>query len=105
MTKLIVALDDADQWANEAIAKKLEGHVDHFKVGLTFFAAAGPLAITTVRNYGKVFCDLKLHDIPQQVGDAASALAGHGVWLFTVHASGGYQMVKSAVDATRLIDP
>jgi orotidine-5'-phosphate decarboxylase len=105
MTKLIVALDHADQWTNEVIAKKLEGHVEHFKVGMTYFAAAGPLAITTLNRYGKVFCDLKLHDIPNQVGDAASALAGQGVWMFTVHASGGFQMIKSAVDATRLIDP
>lgn len=105
MTKLIVALDEADQWTNEIVAKKLEGHVDHFKIGLTYFAASGPLAIQSIQRYGKVFCDLKLHDIPHQVGNVASALAGHGVWMFTVHASGGYQMVKAAVDATRLIDP
>jgi len=105
MTKLIVALDESDQWANELVAKKLEGYVDHFKVGLTFFGSSGPLAVESVRRYGNVLCDLKLHDIPHQVGNMASVLAGHGVWMFTVHASGGYQMVKAAVDATKLIDP
>jgi orotidine-5'-phosphate decarboxylase len=47
----------------------------------------------------KVFLDLKFHDIPHQVAGAARAAAELGVSLFTVHASGGSEMIKRAVDS------
>ena len=46
----------------------------------------------------KVFVDLKLHDIPNTVQSAARAIAGLGATLMTVHASGGEQMIRAAVD-------
>jgi orotidine-5'-phosphate decarboxylase len=67
-------------------------------VGLTLFAAHGPEALFEVGQHGRVFCDLKLHDIPTQVRGAARSLASKGVWLTTVHASGGRAMVAAAVE-------
>lgn len=98
MAGLIVALDDDDLVAAEALARRLAGTVQAFKVGLTLFAAHGPEALLEIGQHGKVFCDLKLHDIPAQVGSAAAALAAQGVWLMTVHASGGRAMVAAAVE-------
>lgn len=98
MAGLIVALDGDDLVAAEGLARCLTGAVDAFKVGLTLFAAHGPEALFEIGQHGRVFCDLKLHDIPTQVRGAARSLASKGVWLTTVHASGGRAMVAAAVE-------
>ena len=96
---LIVALDTPDLAAAEATARELAGMVHAFKVGATLFAACGPEALRVVGAHGPVFCDLKLHDIPEQVASAVAALSAHGVWMLTVHASGGPAMVRAAVQS------
>ena len=98
MAGLIVALDGDDLVAAEGLARCLSGAVDAFNVGLTLFAAHGPEALFEIGQHGRVFCDLKLHDIPTQVRGAAKSLASKGVWLTTVHASGGRAMVAAAVE-------
>jgi len=98
-TGLIVALDHTDLAQAEELARQLKNSVDGFKVGLTLFTAAGPNAVKRISKSGPVFCDLKLHDIPHQVGLAAANLGRLGVWMLTVHASGGRQMVAAAVKA------
>lgn len=105
MTGLVVALDDADLVGCEALAKELAGKVSAFKVGLTLYAAHGPEAILEIGQHAPVFCDLKYHDIPSQVAAAARELARQGVWMFTVHASGGPAMIRAAVDAASDINP
>jgi orotidine-5'-phosphate decarboxylase len=95
--RLIVALDQPDLPKAEALAAKLSDRVAAFKIGLTLFSAYGPRAISEIGRHGPVFCDLKLHDIPHQVGSAAAEMARLGVWMFTVHASGGAAMVQAAV--------
>ena len=96
---LIVALDHPDLPKAETIAAELSGKVAAFKVGLTLFSAYGPQAVTEIARHGRVFCDLKFHDIPFQVGSAAAELARQGVWMFTVHAAGGAPMIEAAVHA------
>ena len=96
---MIVALDHAELAAAERAAKDLAGVVAAFKVGATLFAAHGPEALQAVGAHGPVFCDLKLHDIPDQVGPAVGALSAQGVWMLTVHASGGAAMVRAAAAA------
>ncbi len=101
MAGLIVALDGDDLIAAEGLARSLTGAVDAYKVGLTLFAAHGPEALFEIGQHGRVFCDLKLHDIPTQVRGAATSLASKGVWLTTVHASGGRAMIAAAVEGAR----
>ena len=95
--RLIVALDQPDLPKADALAVKLTDKVAGFKIGLTLFSAYGPEAVAEIAPYGSVFCDLKFHDIPHQVGSAAAEMARLGVWMFTVHASGGAAMVEAAV--------
>lgn len=98
-TGLIVALDDPDLPKCESLAKELASKVSAFKVGLALFGAHGPEAILEIGQHAPVFCDLKYHDIPSQVGAAAGELVRQGVWMFTVHAAGGDAMVRAAVEA------
>jgi orotidine-5'-phosphate decarboxylase len=95
---LIVAADVAEPEGAELLAKRLAGMVAFVKVGLTLFVAAGPAVVERVRAHAPVFLDLKLHDIPHQVRGAARAAAALGPGLLTVHALGGPDMVRAAVE-------
>ncbi len=95
----IVALDVPDFAAAKSIVRTLGEHADFYKVGLELFAAEGPSVVQWLRGEGKhVFVDLKLHDIPNTVRGAARSVARLGASLLTVHASGGADMVRAAVD-------
>lgn len=98
-TGLIVALDDPDIHSAEILAKQLGGRVSALKIGPTLFAAHGPRAIEAIGAHGEVFCDLKLHDIPHQISGAVAALSRYGIWMLTVHLSGGLEMVRAALGA------
>ena len=95
---LIVAADVPDVEAAETLAEDLRGSVAMVKVGLELFCAAGPAAVERVRAHGPVFLDLKLHDIPTTVGRAARQAGRLGASLMTVHALGGPEMVRAAVE-------
>jgi orotidine-5'-phosphate decarboxylase len=100
--KIIFALDvhglaDIDRWAAE-----LAGHVGMFKVGKELFTSCGPEAVRTVQRHGgRVFLDLKYHDIPNTVAKAMVEAARLGVQLANLHALGGAEMMATAADAVR----
>lgn len=94
---LIVALDGSPEQIKEW-GSELEGTVDWIKIGMTNFYSAGPDIVTYFKDRGfKVFLDLKMHDIPHQVEGGAYQLGKLGVDMFTVHASGGPDMISKAV--------
>ena len=99
--QLIVALDcGAEEALRLAIA--LEGTVRWLKVGMTLFYQEGPRIVELLRERDfELFLDLKLHDIPHQVGGAARAVAGLGVQMLTVHAAGGSEMIRAAVEGAK----
>jgi orotidine-5'-phosphate decarboxylase len=96
---IAVALDAPDLATAEVWAKAVAPHVQVLKVGLELFCAHGPGAVEAMAGQADVFLDLKLHDIPNTVAGAARAVAGLGPRFLTVHASGGADMVRAAVEA------
>jgi orotidine-5'-phosphate decarboxylase len=95
---LIVAADIPDPDGAEVLARRLSGLVAFVKVGLTLFVSAGPEVVGRLRARVPVFLDLKLHDIPHQVVGAARAAGRLGAGLLTVHALGGPDLVRVAVE-------
>ena len=98
--KLIIALDVDTPAKALDLVKQLHSVAGMFKIGSTLFTSAGPQIVRDIIALdSKVFLDLKFHDIPHQVAGAARSAAELGVSLFTVHASGGSEMMRRAVDA------
>ncbi|OGR43706.1 MAG: orotidine 5'-phosphate decarboxylase [Elusimicrobia bacterium GWA2_61_42] len=98
-TELIVALDTHTLKAAERLMEKLEGSVRYFKIGSVLFTAEGPAAVDLVhRRGGKVFLDLKFHDIPNTVKGAVKNAASMGVYSVSLHLSGGAEMIKASAD-------
>ena len=98
---IAVALDAPDLETAARWAQAVTPHVAVVKVGLELFCRTGPSVVEVVRGASGVdlFLDLKLHDIPNTVAGAAKAVAGLKPTYLTVHASGGRDMVRAAVDA------
>jgi len=98
---LIVALDYDRLDAALALARRLLGTISIFKVGSQLFTAEGPKAVENLADLGgRVFLDLKFHDIPKAVTGALMAAAAlPGVDLLTVHALGGFKMLRAAAAA------
>lgn len=69
------------------------------KVGMELFYREGAPIVAFLKQLGhRVFLDLKLHDIPQTVRSAMRQLAALQVDMVTVHASGGLDMLRAAVE-------
>lgn len=96
---LAIALDAPDAATAERWAAAVAPHVQVLKVGLELFCATGPGIVDRVRHGRDVFLDLKLHDIPNTVAGAARAVAPLRPRFLTVHAAGGADMVRAAVEA------
>ena len=98
--KLIVALDVDSAARALALFAQLREYVGVFKIGMQLFTAAGPdIVRKIVARGGRVFLDLKYHDIPNTVAMAGVEATRLGVSLFNIHTSGGREMMKSTVAA------
>src|SRR3989338_3042416 len=95
--KLILALDfenapEAIRWVEMCLP-----FVKTFKVGLGLFTQEGPSIVREIQNRGgKVFLDLKFHDIPNSVCHACEAVRSLNVFMLNVHCIGGVEMMKRA---------
>lgn len=98
---IAVALDAPDVETAARWALAVSPHVEVLKVGLELFCRQGPEVVEVVRGGTKIglFLDLKLHDIPNTVAGAASSVARLKPRYLTVHAAGGADMVRAAVEA------
>jgi orotidine-5'-phosphate decarboxylase len=90
--KLCVALDLPSAKENLDLVRKIKEHDVWLKVGLRAFIRDGYAFLTELKSINpnfKIFLDLKLHDIPNTMADAAEEIAKFGVDMFNVHASAG----------------
>ncbi len=93
--KLILALDMSDRDQALGTVDMLGDWVNVFKVGFQLFLSTGPGIVGDIIKKGKkVFLDLKFHDIPNTVMHAAEEAARMGVYMFNVHTSGGFEMMR-----------
>lgn len=98
--KVFVALDYPEPAPAFAAFRQLAPVNPYFKVGLELFVAAGPSFVQSiVDNGGKVFLDLKFHDIPNTAAGAVRSAVRMGVEYLNVHCGGGGEMMKAAAQA------
>ncbi len=98
--RLIVALDVDSKERAERLVAELGPHVGMFKVGQELFTAEGPEVVRLIaRSGGRVFLDLKFHDIPNTVAKAVGAASQLGAFFVTLHISGGRAMLEAAASA------
>ena len=99
-SRLIFALDVPDGDAALRSVDLLRDEVGLFKVGLQLFVAAGPAFLERLAREtpGGIFLDLKFHDIPATVRNAAGRLF-KGVKFTTVHCDQGPRGLQQTVEA------
>ena len=77
----------------------LKDYIYGVKVGLELFTSEGPSCVEQLKSDGwVVFLDLKLHDIPNTVGEAAASVSNIGADYLTLHISSGKEALSEAVD-------
>jgi orotidine-5'-phosphate decarboxylase len=96
--KILLVLDVSSREDAMKLVRPLHEHVGMFKVGMQLFTAAGPSLVREIVDLGgKVFLDLKFHDIPNTVSHGVLEAAKLGVSLMTIHAAGGRVMMETVV--------
>ena len=98
-SRICIALDFKTKSDVENFLKQFEGESLYVKVGMELFYGEGIEIIKMIKEMGhKIFLDLKLHDIPNTVKSAMRQLAKLDVDMVNVHASGGIEMMKAAIE-------
>ncbi|MBX7219541.1 MAG: orotidine-5'-phosphate decarboxylase [Blastocatellia bacterium] len=96
--KIIVALDVPTTAEALKLVEQLRQHISYFKIGSQLFTSAGPAFVRDILSCDvRIFLDLKFHDIPNTVAEAALAATRLGVSMFNVHAGGGSVMMAEAL--------
>ncbi|MGI6412221.1 MAG: orotidine-5'-phosphate decarboxylase [Syntrophomonadaceae bacterium] len=96
--RIILALDvntrdEALKWVD-----RLGRFIKIFKVGMQLYYSAGPQVIKEINDAGgRVFLDLKFHDIPNTVAAAGRIAVNLNCFMFNVHAAGGREMMQTVV--------
>lgn len=104
--KIIIALDFEELDRARELVVLLKDHVGAFKIGKQLFTRYGPESVRLIHGHGgRVFLDLKFHDIPTTVAKASREAARLGVFIFNIHALGGFDMMQQAVDTISRIEP
>ena len=85
--RLIAALDVPTAAEARQLVEKLGDSVSFYKIGLELSTSGDYYTLLDwlVKRGKRVFCDLKLYDIPETVRRAVANLRGRGVGFLTVH--------------------
>jgi len=96
---IIVAIDETDFTRASKIIDNLDPKKCMVKIGSVSFNSSGHELIFYAAEKGfEIFLDLKLHDIPNTVKKSIEGLAVLPIKLLTIHASGGKDMMKAAME-------
>ena len=87
------------------LIKEIYDSVGAIKLGLEFFMAFGIDGVKRIIEKFptiKIFLDLKFHDIPNTVVGALQSIIGiKNIFLTTIHASGGGEMIQRSHDIVK----
>ncbi|AYN24929.1 orotidine-5'-phosphate decarboxylase [Buchnera aphidicola] len=100
--KIIIALDFYSKKEAMKLVDLLDPSIFYLKIGKEMFTILGSQFVKELHKLGfNIFLDLKFHDIPNTVFNATKAAADLGIWMLSVHASGGKNMLLSAKKALK----
>ena len=96
---VIVACDFPGKSEVYSFLDKFTEEKPFVKIGMELFYAEGPEIVREIKRRGhRIFLDLKLHDIPNTVKSAMAVLSRLDVDICNLHAAGGIEMMRAAVD-------
>ncbi len=96
---VIVACDFASGEKTLEFLSKFGEEKPFVKIGMELYYAEGPSIVKAIKERGhKIFLDLKLHDIPNTVKKSMAVLRELDVDMTNLHAGGGIEMMKAAVE-------
>ena len=96
---VIIACDFPTAEQTLAFLDRFTGEKPFVKIGMELFYAAGPDIVRQIKARGhRIFLDLKLHDIPNTVKKAMAVLSGLDVDICNLHAAGGLDMMRAALE-------
>ncbi len=102
MAQLIVALDVPNADEAERLIDQLYELDVIFKIGMeSLYGYPERIFSYCEARDVRYFVDAKLHDIPRTVGAAITALVRPGAHIINVHALGGIEMMRAAVEAAQ----
>ena len=103
--RIIVAIDTFDLQKANAILDQLDPDLCMVKIGSVVFNALGKSFLKHASSQGfKIFLDLKFHDIPNTVNETILGFNDCKIDMLTVHLSGGEEMLKKAMLASKSIN-
>lgn len=102
---VIIACDFKSAEETFCFLDRFTGEKPFVKIGMELFYAEGPAIVRAIKARGhKIFLDLKLHDIPNTVKKAMAVLSGLDVDICNLHAAGGIDMMKAAIEGLTRAD-
>ena len=96
---VIIACDFPSAEQTLAFLDRFPGKKPFVKIGMELFYGEGPAIVRQIKARGhRIFLDLKLHDIPNTVKKAMAVLSGLDVDVCNLHAAGGAEMMRAALE-------
>ena len=96
---VIIACDFKNAEETFKFLDKFKDRKPFVKIGMELFYSEGPEIVREIKRRGhKIFLDLKLHDIPNTVKKAMTSLSRLDVDMCNIHAGGGKEMMKAAIE-------
>lgn len=101
---VILACDFKNKEDMREVLKKISAK-PYLKIGMEMYYCYGPDLVRELKGEGyKIFLDLKLHDIPTTVKRASAQIAKLNVDMLNVHAGGGIDMMRGALEEVKSIN-